>query len=439
MVGRGVKRKTLGALLFLLLLGPMIAGCAASRSAIPAECVRPNIFDAPRGNLEPINLVRLRQDPPAVYQLAARDVLGIYIEGVLGTAEEPPPVHFPEDGNIPPAIGFPMPIREDGTLSLPLVPPIEVEGLTLAQAERLIRKAYTEDQQILKPGRDRIIVTLMRPRTYQVLVVREDAATIAPLDRERVFGTTKRGATFAVDLDAYENDVLHALAETGGLPGVDAKNEIIILRGAFDDVSQQEPFISELVADRKVRDEVLGDPDSSQQLQVLRPNANVVRIPLRVGPGQPAAQYSQDDIILATGDIVFIESRDAEVFYTGGLLQGGQHQIPRDYDLDVLGAISLGGGAVGASAGAGTGGAPFRSAGAIGPICPPTRATVIRTTGGKQQLIRINLRTALVDPRQRILIQPNDIVMLEYTPKELAINAVLNMIQLNYFVNNAFQ
>ena len=46
-------------------------------------------------------------------------------------------------------------------------------------------------------------------------------------------GQPRRGSGFAVDLPAYENDVLNALALTGGLPGSDAVNEIVIYRGSF--------------------------------------------------------------------------------------------------------------------------------------------------------------------------------------------------------------
>jgi len=61
-----------------------LTGCSPFRNAIPAECVRPNMIDAPRASREPINFTRLRQEPPAVYLLGPRDVLGVYIEGVLG-------------------------------------------------------------------------------------------------------------------------------------------------------------------------------------------------------------------------------------------------------------------------------------------------------------------------------------------------------------------
>ena len=108
----------------------------------------------------------------------AGDTLGIYIEGITGDRDTPPPVYFPEDSSRQPAVGFPVPIREDGMISLPLVEPVKISGLTLAEAEKRIRKAYTEDKQILLEGSQKIIVTLMKRRTYNVLVIREDVRRI---------------------------------------------------------------------------------------------------------------------------------------------------------------------------------------------------------------------------------------------------------------------
>ena len=52
---------------------------------------------------------------------------------------------------------------------------------------------------------------------------------------------------------------------------------------------------------------------------VAAPGAQVVRIPLRLPPDEPPP-FRPEDVVLQTGDIVFIEARDTEVFYTGGLL-----------------------------------------------------------------------------------------------------------------------
>ena len=410
----------------LLALLSLMTGCSIYRHTVPGYCVGAG-FQESRSDKEPINFLTLRRSPPEAYRLDERDVLGIYIEGVLGTKEEPPPVHFPEQGDVPPAIGYPVPVRENGTVSLPLIEAVDVRGLTLAQAEQKIRDAYI-DKEILRPSKERIIVTLMRPRTYHVLVVREDEGLLdlQARDPERMalamaLGTTKRGMSHAVELKAYENDVLHALSETGGLPGNDAKNEVIILRGAFNDPTQKDYFMS-----------CLNDPTQRADL-VNRPN--VVRIPLRIGPNDPVMNFTERDIILNTGDIVFVQSRETEVFYTGGLLPGGQYPLPRDYDIDVLQAMAMAGGSVSSSAGA-TESAFLRGGAGTGAIFPATRVIVLRELCGEQVPIEINLKRAMVDPSERIRIQPGDFIVLEYTPMELVGNILVANVRLNYFLNN---
>src|SRR5262249_19246386 len=121
-----------------------------------------------------VPLTTLRQPPPAKYILASGDTLGIYIEGVLGGAEATPPVNIPATPEMAPSVGYPIPVREDGTLSLPLVGPVHVAGLTIEEAERAVVNAYVS-RQILRPDDHRILVTLMRPRHIRVLVVRDDS------------------------------------------------------------------------------------------------------------------------------------------------------------------------------------------------------------------------------------------------------------------------
>lgn len=427
--------KSLRITVALMALAAICTGCSSvARTAIPANCVQPNILDKPRGDRQPIDFSKLRQDPPAVYQLAAHDILGIYVEGVLGKSDEAPPVYMPQRWSdqaesMPPALGFPVPVREDGTISLPLTRPILVAGLTVAQVEDEIRKAYTVDQKILQPGRDRIIVTLMRKRTYNVLVVREDTAGAqrggVRGGQRGMYEPERAGITKAVELPAYENDVLHALAATGGLPGIDTKNQIKIMRGAFRSPEERDEFLRRL-------------DDPATREEVLATGRKIQKIPLRIGPYDPPLNLTQEDIILNSGDIVFIESRDEEVFYTGGLLAGGQYPLPRDFDLDVLGAIAMSGGSIAAAAGGGGPGTMVGAAGrgGVGGIFPPTRVIVLRNVEGQQVAIKLNLKTAMLNPQERILVQPNDIIILEYTPFEMVMNLLVNNTLLNLNLND---
>ena len=406
-----------------------LTGCTSLLSPIngvPAHRLPEHFLAKPKNDLVPISIARLRQDPPREYLVDARDILGIYIEGVLGSANEPPPVHMPDrNSDLPPAIGYPMPVREDGTLALPLVAPIPVRGLTLSQIENVIRRAYTIDNRVLQPGKDRIIVTLMQERRYRVVVMRQDGTNTRSAGGGRGGSTvgepdlTIRGLT--VDLPAYKNDVLHALAETGGLPGLSAKNEIKILKGGLMDALARDEFIREFY-ERPLCDPCLCRPP-------IPDDPAIIRIPLRLPPGQTPT-FQPEDVILENGDIVLIESREREVFYTGGMLGGGEYQLPRDYDLDVLGALAITGQGVASqrgygNRGGGGGGGGFgggMGASGVGGV-PPGQLFILRKTPCDGQVsIAVDLNRAINDPSARPLIHPGDVLILQFKPAEEIVN-----------------
>ncbi len=402
----------------------LLAGCAAVTSpianGIPAHRLPPELRGESKENMDAIPLTSLRQPPPEAYRLAPEDVLGVWIEGVLGEKGQVPPVHSPEKGNLPPAIGLPIPVRPDGTIALPYISPLKVEGMTLVDVEAAIRKAYTVDKQILKPGRERIFVTLQQPRRYHILVIRQDsgantAATSAfgggssssgfVIALGTGAGGTHSGKGYALDLPAYQNDVLNALAETGGFPGSDAMNEIIVERGGA----------------KKKTDKGAGVPASDKQ---------AIRIPLRVRKGEKLA-IRPEDVILNTGDVVYIRGRELQYYYTGGMLISGAWPIPRDTDLDVIEAICQSRGTLN-NGGIST----LNTAGittSIGIGAPsPTLLTVLRKTpNGKQVNIRVDLNLALREPRERILVQPEDILLLQFTPQQALARYLSEQFHLN--------
>jgi protein involved in polysaccharide export with SLBB domain len=392
------------------------AGCMSLLSPIygvPSHRLPAQFLAAPKNNLIPIDISRLRQEPPKSYLVDGGDVLGIYIEGALGNPEEAPPVNMPVQGSdFPPSIGYPIVVREDGTLSLPLVPPIPVRGLTMDQVENVLRRAYTVDRKILAPGKDRIIVTLLQPRIVNVVVMRQDSAAAAlqsGKDLNARFELSTRSEE--VKLRIYENDVLHALAETGGLPGYSAKNEIKILRSNKMTAQARDAFVQAFYS-LPVEPCVCRPP--------LPEDPAVVKIPLRLPPGQIPA-FKEHDIILNEGDIVLIEGREREVFYTGGLLPGGEWPLPRDYDLDVLGALAIAGTGIGGPAASQGGGGSF-SPQSIGGA-PPGQLFILRKTPcGDQITIAVDLTRAINSAGARPLIQSGDILILRYKCEEEALN-----------------
>ncbi len=430
----------------IVALAAALPGCSSlgSFAGIPSIAVNrvPREFlGRSKAELVETNKLRLRQTPPEVYQLSANDVLGVYIENVIGNPEEAPPVHFPEEDSRAPSIGYPIPVREDGTIALPLVDPILIDGLTVNQATEAIRKAYTVDRQILKPGSDRIIVTLMRRRHYRVMVIREEAGGVVQTTTQQGAGVSqKRGTGYAVDLPAYENDLLHALTETGGMPGLDAKNEVIIMRGNIAGAVDHDLLLAQL-------NNGIGPCGS---LMPLPEDPNAIRIPLRFYPEDPP-RFTEEDIILGEGDVVYVPSRENEKFYTGGVLGGGEFLLPRDYDLDILKAVAIARGPVGASGsglqaiGGNSSFGGFGGGGGYGgrSAVPPSRAIVIRKIPGMGEIpIRVDLNKALTDSSQRILIMPEDVIIVQYTCPEEIVNAALNLIQFNFLYGiggNAFR
>ncbi|MEZ6130881.1 MAG: polysaccharide biosynthesis/export family protein [Planctomycetaceae bacterium] len=396
-------------------------------TGVPVSRIPRSLLNEDRkDDYENISLLRLRQDNPEFYALGPGDVLGFYAKNLFGGENELPPVHYSENTNLPPAIGVPVPVREDGTLALPYLEPINVEGMSIVEAAEAIRKAYTEEgeEPILKDD-TQVSLTMISRRTVRVQVIREESGGVADV--------TKRGTGRVIDLPAYENDVLHALSETGGLPGLDAKNEILIYRGLFEDGLNYDNLLQHARTNQcNCEDQCFCDESP------LPDPPHVTRIPLRYNPLNPPT-FSEEDILLNDNDIVIIRSRDRETFFTAGLLGGGEHLLPRDRDLDVIGAIALSGGPLGNS-GTGVsaiGGRGIGGGGRGGQACQPSEVILIRELPcGNQITMKINLNRALQNPTERVLIQPGDVVMLRYTLTEELINTALSLFSVNYLLGS---
>jgi protein involved in polysaccharide export with SLBB domain len=479
----------------------LLSGCAAVTNpvanGIPVRLLPDELLAESREGFEQIPLSLLRQKPPEIYRLSAGDILGIYIEGVLGNAETPPPVNLPETSELPPAIGYPIPVRVDGTITLPLVGQLKVEGLTVEEAERKVMEAYragraaaakaqkpakspeppqpqapaaaakaeeagqpagNQPQSPEKPAPEKsheqpaedganaeeppageeapgflreenqILVTLMRPRHVRVLVVREDnTQQQVSLRNESLIGlgTTQttigggyRGVGLVLELPAYENDVLNALARTGGLPGLESTQEVSIQRGYWDPKADPNGMCASTDLYNQITDE------SNRQ--------RVTRIPLRLRPGEPLG-FGPKDIMLDNGDIVIVRGRQPQFFYTGGVLPSGEYPLPNDYNLTALEAVmkvraSVFNGGVntsnlsGVSIGSG-----------IGNPSPNLLAVLRQTPHGGQVIIRVDLDEAARDPRQNLLVQGGDVLILQETPDQAMTRYFTQVFQINLF------
>lgn len=403
---------------YLWLVGTLLAsssGCTALLapvSGVPASRLPEPLLAEPRANRQPIDLSRLARAPIQEYHIDTGDILGVYVKGVLGPIDAPPPVNpTPLGSDLPPSVGTPIPVQDDGTISLPLVEPIEARGLTLDQVRRRIFDAYTTgNPPLLLPDAAEILVSLVRRRTIEVIVVRRDSFRGAGFQQagpgSAIRLEAQEGISQIVQLEYGKNDVLRALVATGGLPGVNAKPMVKIIRKDPAASAWRDAIVQGVYA-----------PAACQPCMCLPDvpdGPNVTVVPLRLPPGE-VPTFPPESVILDDGDIVLIENRDAEVFYTQGLLPPGEHILPRDIDLDILQAISVAGGN---SLSASGGGGGLGSISAIVDIAPTQLFVIRRTECGQQFTISVDLARALEDPRERILVKPGDVLVLRYKPAE---------------------
>src|SRR5260370_20327319 len=96
---RVVRGATFAVLLSCLAGG----GCAALSNpvadAVPVNRLPPEVLGKRKDEERTIPLTLLRQKPPATYLVGPGDVLGVFIEGVLGEPKQPPPVQYSRPGS----------------------------------------------------------------------------------------------------------------------------------------------------------------------------------------------------------------------------------------------------------------------------------------------------------------------------------------------------
>jgi protein involved in polysaccharide export with SLBB domain len=386
---------------------------------------------------------RLLATPPTpVHTVDTGDTLGIYIADILGERESLPSVDYPnfrlKNAPITPFVGQPISVEPDGTIHLPMVGAVLVRGLNLAQVRDLLIHKYSIEKQLIRPGRDSVTVSLISARAAKVYVVRQDTRYNLPgLQQANQFETSRRWAGTTLYLEPGESHVLNALMKTGGLPGIDARNEIWVMKGVPSDQSDQMltdlDRFTQLPGDNlppeaiyHVEEELTHEPPFMLTLQ----HSNFIRIPLEVPLGQELP-FKPDDVNLQDGDIVFLPRRDGDVYLTGGLLPPGRYPLNRDRDLDVVEAIAA---ATGNNLGpvyAPRSTGQFRSG--PGNIIPATDVIIVRRLNYKHQMkIYVDLRKAMDDPSERVLIAPGDLLILNYKPWEIISNVMLNFVNFSY-------
>jgi protein involved in polysaccharide export with SLBB domain len=420
----------------------------------------------PKAEQRSIDLRLLGQTPPAEHLVSDGDILGVYIEGNHAAGSSEMPVRFPDDRNVAPAIGYPTPVRNGGMIRIPHVGVLKVAGMTVWQIEELIRHQLTTGPKAtVQADKTEIHVSMMWKRAVNVMVVRQEEVSPMHLIAPSSGTDADRRSGQVVELPAFRNDVLNALLETGGFPKTQAENAVYIFKrhdrqragiDAAPMVAQvpfgsQQPFLAPSAIQQAAYNSFV--PGGIQQLNyavnsatlppllrgghtepMMAPNIqqpacqtcvpdsrhpNAVRIPLTLADGE-LLPFSQEDVILEDGDIVLVESREDEHFFTSGLLGGGQYALPANQDIDVLDAVLL----ADTYSRRSQLSSPTRAVGGVSVLnrdvtVGASRVVIERKSAdGRVEQFRVNLYKAMKDPDQRVLVEPGDRVSLEYTAVE---------------------
>ncbi|WP_233148296.1 polysaccharide biosynthesis/export family protein [Rhodopirellula sp. MGV] len=413
----------------VMALALVSSGCTSVMTPMtgtPVTQLPKELLGASRSDLVPVPVVLLARKRPEEYVIQQGDILAVYIRGILPYSDPAavppaPPVNFnTSTSELPPSIGFPIPVQDLGVINLPLLPPIEVAGLTLEQIREKVLAAYLE-REIIRPTDEVPIISIMKERRNDILVLRSET-NMSSTSTGVSARSDQSSAAYTLDLPFYKSDVLNALTESGGLPGINEKNEVVVYRTSRISAENRQAIIAKLMSPASSCSPVMTGYDVATSTGItfddcmacsdgMVEDSIVTRIPLRMPPGQ-IPELSSADIELEDGDIVMVESRETEMFYTGGLLGGGQYLIPRDYDLDVLGALAIAGqGLASQSAGGG-----MRSG--LGGPSPSLLFIIRKMPCGRTFNIMVDLQQAMNDSTQNILVQPGDTLILRYKAHE---------------------
>ncbi|MEM9702769.1 MAG: polysaccharide biosynthesis/export family protein, partial [Planctomycetota bacterium] len=433
------RRRGVLAVLAVICVSVASSGCAAffPIAGGPAEKLACSFRTPVRTPRRPIDLSLLGQPRPSVYRLDTGDVVGIYAPALFGDGglEQPPTIVAETTESLIPGQGYPHRVGRDGALHIPLLGPVMVRGLTPREAGGRIVELIRAQYQIDEDKEDPVVnLSVLRERTISVVVFRNEVGPDGAVDNNAAGIGGERfdaGAGEIVELPAYQNDVLHALAATGGAPSLEGDTVVTVARAGGLRLTGCGPngcrpgcepgALGAGLMPGQIGGHSLGP--AGRPIVEAPPTIDgpqVVKIPLQLLPGQRPG-FCHSDVLLRDGDAVYVDGRTKEVFYTGGRLGAGSFRLPRDSDIDVLEALAI---VQGQRQGLGAAGRGLAGNSVLSRDITAGASSLIvlrERPDGSRLRIEVDLRDALVDPRERILIRPRDYLILQYRKGEAVV------------------
>lgn len=278
----------------------------------------------------------------------------------------------------------PMPVRvdEDGTVKLPLVGSVPLAGLTLTEAEQVIRQTSVTRQIYREPH---VSLALQQRQTVAV----------------RVVGAVQKPGVYEVP--AIGGDLLAALVAAGGLAEeagqmVDIRHPSPASPGASGAGNVTSAFV-----------EPASDGQAVQPASYSAGSPRYVRVNLhQLGPRSDADLHVED------GSVVMVHTRPTQRVHVMGLVRKPDaYEIPEDGRLRVLDAIALAGGTT---------------------LSMANKVHVIRQLPQREKpvVIGLSLSQAKYDGRSNLLLQAGDVVSVEETPTTFVVDTVRSFIRFGF-------
>ena len=130
-------------LILIVATASLSGGCAALTNpvadGIPVRRLPAEVLGRPKADLRAIPLNALQQREPDPYRLDKGDVLAVIADNLIAPDTAQAPVKLPDQLNNTAALGYPIPVSEEGTISIPRLDPINVKGMSVQEAEKELK------------------------------------------------------------------------------------------------------------------------------------------------------------------------------------------------------------------------------------------------------------------------------------------------------------
>ena len=342
--------------LLLAIAALQSAGCQTTgyRAAeLPIELQAAATQGAPE-----VNLAKLAGSGATSSDLAVGDLLHVSV--VTGMEDEVTPK--------------PARVRDDGTVSIPLVGTVTVAGMNTHEAGEAIRQASV----------DRGIY-----RSPEVTVKIAERA----VNYITVLGAVGNPGTH--EIPRGSSNLVAAIAAAGGF-NEEAGTEVEVLRRGTSFYAGGDKPTGEGVQLASF------DAPPGPQSQIRSQRIDLAKVDRVVG----------GDLSLGDQDVIMVHPKRKRVIHVAGLVrQPNQFEMPDDADLHVLDAVAMAGGRSSAVA---------------------DKVYVIRQTEGNQQpaVIQVSLSKAKLDGRENLRLAAGDMISVERTFTTNALDAIGNVFRI---------